>query len=87
MYTTRMLCEEDSIFDPDEINYIVSKLCNTQCNDPVAIIISRVQYNNKNPSTFCKLIVCLLNTHVYGTMFSTQIVFPVIILATHAVVS
>ena len=81
-----MLCEEGSIFDPDEIKYIVSELYNTQCNDRVAIIISGLQCNNKNPPTFCKLIIRLLNTHVYGTMFSTKIVFPIIILATHVAV-
>ena len=85
LYATRMPCEEDYIFDPEKIRRIASESCNTQCNDRVAISILGVQCNNKNAPKFCELIVHLLNAHVYGTMLSTQIVFPIIIL-THVAV-
>jgi len=52
LYATRMPCEEDYIFDPEKIRRIASELCNTQCNDRVAISILGVQCNNKNAPKF-----------------------------------
>jgi len=52
LYATRMPCEEDHIFDTDKIRRIASELCNTYCNDRVAIIISGVQCNNRNTPNF-----------------------------------
>ena len=81
-----MSCEESHIFDSDEIRHIASELFSTQCNNHAAIIILGIQRNINNPPNVCKLIVCLWNTYVYGTMLSIQIVFPIIILATHVAV-